>query len=106
MYTQNNYYGYSLTLADVHDVPLVIINEHCIELKGLSPIVTEARTAIVSKTDILEIFVWSSPTPFQFYGYRRGAGVPKGMRFHQTVRYYKNQLKGPRRVIANPSEYL
>ena len=38
-----------LTLADVHDVPVVIINGQGIERKGFLQIVPGARTSITSK---------------------------------------------------------
>ena len=38
--------GYSLTIADVLDVKIVVIIGQCIELKGLSQIVPRALKAI------------------------------------------------------------
>ena len=84
--TQATIKGYSFTLADEHDVPVVILNGQCFELKERSQIVLVARTAIASKNGYLGHFRTETGRPSSdFTGSaalstsRKDAVVSKGM---------------------------
>ena len=86
VYSQSIKNGFILTLADVHDVPVVIINGQGIERKGFLQIVPGARTAITSKNGFFCNFRTDpGRSPSDFTGtatlstIRTGASVSKVM---------------------------